>query len=61
MGFMGDVIEKQLAHEETNKVRGAYNKAQYLPQRKEMMQAWSDYLNGLKIGGDVIPFQKILS
>jgi len=61
MEFMGDVIEKQLAHEETNKVRGAYNKAQYLPQRKEMMQAWSDYLNSLKTGADVIPFQKALS
>jgi integrase len=59
MAFMGDVIEKQLAHEETNKVRGAYNKAQYLPQRKEMMQAWANYLNGLKAGGDVIPFQRV--
>jgi len=57
-GFMGDLIEKQLAHEETNKVRGAYNKAQYLPQRKEMMQTWADYLDGLKAGGDVIPFMK---
>jgi len=58
MGFMGDLIEKQLAHEETNKVRGAYNKAQYLPQRKEMMQAWANYLDGLKVGGDVVPFMK---
>jgi len=58
MGFMGDLIEKQLAHEETNKVRGAYNKAQYLPQRKEMMQAWANYLDGLKAGGDVVPFMK---
>ena len=47
-GFMSDLIEKQLAHEETNKVRGAYNKAQYLLQRKEMMQAWTDYLENLK-------------
>ncbi len=60
MGFMGDLIEKQLAHEEANKVRGAYNKAQYLPQRKEMMQAWADYLNGLKAGGDVIPLNKLV-
>lgn len=59
MGFMGDLIEKQLAHEETNKVRGAYNKAQYLPQRNEMMQAWCNYLDGLKAGGDVIPFMKV--
>lgn len=59
MGFMGDLIEKQLAHEEANKVRGAYNKAQYLPQRVEMMQAWANYLDGLKAGGDVIPFMQV--
>ncbi len=58
MGFMGDVIEKQLAHEEANKVRGAYNKAQYLPQRKAMLQAWSDYLDGLKKGAAVIPLHR---
>lgn len=58
MGFMGDLIEKQLAHEEANKVRGAYNKAQYITQRKEMMQAWADYLNGLKEGGNVIPIHQ---
>jgi integrase len=58
MDFMGDVIEKQLAHEESNKVRGAYNKAQYLSQRKVMMQAWSDYLDGLKNGADVIPLKR---
>jgi integrase len=58
MGFMGDIIEKQLAHEETNKVRGAYNKAQYIDQRKEMMQAWADYLNGLNNSGNLVPFSK---
>lgn len=58
MGFMGDVIEKQLAHKEANKVRGAYNKAQYLPQRKAMMQSWSDYLDGLKKGAAIIPLHR---
>lgn len=57
MGFMGDVIEKQLAHEQSG-VRAVYNKAQYLPQRKEMMQAWANYLDGLKSGGDVIPIRQ---
>ncbi len=61
MGFMGDLIEKQLAHEESNKVRGTYNKAQYLPQRKEMMQAWTNYLDGLKSGADIVPFRKVAS
>lgn len=43
-GFMPDVIERQLAHGERNKVRAAYNHAQYLPERRKMMQWWADYL-----------------
>jgi hypothetical protein len=43
-GFPADAIERQLAHAEFNKVRAAYNKAQYLPIRRYMMQAWADYL-----------------
>jgi len=41
-------IERQLAHMETNAVRGAYNRAAHLPERRRMMQAWADYLDGLK-------------
>jgi integrase len=44
-GFMPDVIERQLAHSERNKVRAAYNHAQYLPERRTMMQWWADYLD----------------
>lgn len=44
-GFMPDVIERQLAHSERNKVRAAYNHAQYLPERRKMMQWWADYLD----------------
>jgi len=43
--FRADVIEKQLAHGERNKVRASYNHAQYLPERKEMMQWWANYLD----------------
>ncbi|MET0156032.1 MAG: integrase arm-type DNA-binding domain-containing protein [Rickettsiales bacterium] len=43
-GFAADVIERQLAHTERNKVRAAYNHAQHLPERREMMQWWGDYL-----------------
>jgi integrase len=50
-GFPPDVIELQLAHTERNKVRAAYNKAQRLPERRKMMQAWADYLDGLRAGG----------
>ena len=44
-GFAPDVIERQLAHVERNKVRAAYNHAQYLPERRKMMQWWADYLD----------------
>jgi integrase len=40
-----DVIERQLAHNERNTVRAAYNHAQYLPERRKMMQWWADYLD----------------
>lgn len=46
-GYSPDWIERQLAHKEKDSSRIAYNHAQYLPQRHEMMQAWSDYLYGL--------------
>lgn len=44
-GFNKDHIERQLAHGERDKVRAAYNHAQYLPERKKMMQWWADYLD----------------
>lgn len=43
-GFNSDWIERQLAHTEQNSVRAAYNHAQYLPERRRMMQWWGDYL-----------------
>jgi integrase len=49
-GYHPDLIELQLAHAERNKVRAAYNKAQRLPERRKMMQAWSDYLDQLVAG-----------
>jgi integrase len=50
MGFRPDWIERQLAHDERNKVRAAYNHAQYLPERRRMMQQWADYLDDLAEG-----------
>lgn len=44
-GFSPDVIERQLAHAERNQVRAAYNHAQYLPERRKMMQWWADFLD----------------
>ena len=54
-GWHRDAIERQLAHAERDNVRAAYNFAEHLPERRKMMQAWSDYLDGLKVGADVIP------
>lgn len=47
LGFRPDVIERQLAHVERNKVRAAYNHAQYLAERRTMMQAWADHVDSL--------------
>lgn len=56
-GFHSDMIERQLAHAEQNRVKAAYNRAQHLPERRLMMQAWADYLDALKTGAQIIPFQ----
>ena len=48
-GWNRDHIERQLAHAERNKIRAAYNYADYLPERRKMMQAWADYLDTLKV------------
>lgn len=58
MGFRPDVIEAQLAHIEENRVRAAYNHAKYLDDRRELMQAWADYLDAVKHSGKVIPFRQ---
>ena len=53
-GYRHDVIERQLSHSERNQVRAAYNRAEYLPERRAMMQQWADYLDKLKAGAEVI-------
>jgi len=53
-GWPHEAIERQLAHAERNKVSAAYNYAEHLPKRREMMQAWADYLFALAAGAKVI-------
>jgi integrase len=48
LGYNRDWIERQLAHQEKDNVRAAYNYAQYLPERRRMMDEWADYLDGLR-------------
>lgn len=55
MGWNRDAIERQLAHAERDNIRAAYNYAEYLPERRRMMQGWADYLDKLKSGAKVIP------
>jgi len=59
MGWRPDVIERQLAHAERNKVRAAYHRSEYLADRRKMMQAWADYLDQLAAGdtGKVVPIR----
>ncbi len=48
-GYNKDWIERQLAHGERNSVRASYNYAEYLPERRKMMQAWADFLDSLRV------------
>ena len=48
MGYRPDVIERQLAHAERNKVRASYNQAEYMEDRRTMMQEWADKLDEWK-------------
>ncbi|GAA0715301.1 tyrosine-type recombinase/integrase [Dokdonella soli] len=58
-GWNADAIERQLSHAESNKVREAYtHAAQYLDERVRMMQAWANYLDGLRSGAVVVPFRR---
>jgi len=54
MGFRGDIIEKQLAHSERNKVRASYNQAEYIEERRAMLEHWDTYLGSLNTPTPVI-------
>ena len=52
-GFRPDVIERQLAHQEKNAVRAAYNRAEYLNERRAMLTYWADQLDAMADGNIV--------
>jgi len=61
-GYAADWIERQLAHGDPDKIRGTYNKAQYLESRRKMMQEWADLLDGMAVGekhGDAKPTRSL--
>ena len=53
MKWHPDVIELQLSHQESNKVRKAYNRAEHLDERRKMMEWWSDYIESLVSTSDI--------
>ena len=58
-GYAEDWIERQLAHGDPDKIRGTYNKAQYLEPRRKMMQEWADLLDALRTDVDnVLPIRR---
>ena len=57
MGHNEAAIERQLSHKEPG-VAGIYNLAELLPERRKMMQAWADCLDGLRNGGNILPLRR---
>jgi len=49
-GYHADWIERQLAHGDPNRIRGIYNKAPYMEERRAMMQAWADEIDAFRSG-----------
>ena len=58
MNYNPDAIERQLAHKDKDRVRAVYNRAEYVEERRDMLQHWADYLDSLREGADIIPFKK---
>ena len=57
LGIAAEVVEAQLAHAVGDALGRAYNRTQFLAQRRELMQLWADYLDRLKAGAEVLPFK----
>ncbi len=55
--FQPYAIERQLAHKVPDTLGAAYNRTKYLKERREMMQAWADYLGKLKHGAEIVPIR----
>ncbi|MFL1419884.1 tyrosine-type recombinase/integrase [Pseudomonas fildesensis] len=57
-GYNKDWIERQLAHGDSDEIRGTYNHAAYVEQRREMMQAWADSIDALCAGANVVSIKR---
>jgi integrase len=58
LGQKPEVIEHQLAHAVPDMLGRAYNRTKFIKERQAMMQVWADYLDALKIGGNVVPLTR---
>ncbi|SSW66658.1 Prophage integrase IntA [Achromobacter veterisilvae] len=58
LGQKPEVIEHQLAHAVPDLLEGAYNRTKFIKERRAMMQAWADYLDVLRIGGNLVPLSR---
>ncbi|MGH8625579.1 MAG: tyrosine-type recombinase/integrase [Gammaproteobacteria bacterium] len=57
MGYRSDLVEKQLAHQPQDKIRASYNRAEYMEERRAMMQSYADFIDALS-GGNVISLKE---
>jgi len=59
LGFPSQIIEKQIDHGDKNRIRAVYNHAEYLPERRKIMQEWADYLDRLAAGEEnkIVPIR----
>ena len=58
LGFDSNVIEAQLAHSVRDSLGRAYNRTEFVEQRRAMLQKWADYLDELQLGADVVKLRK---
>lgn len=56
-GIPAELVEAQLGHGKSGPLGSAYDRAEYMPQRFEMMQRWADYLDRLRTGAEIIPLR----
>ncbi|MGX5672177.1 tyrosine-type recombinase/integrase [Thermomonas fusca] len=58
LGVAADVLEAQLAHAKKDEIQKAYDRTAFVKERESVMQAWADYLDNLREGGNVVPLRK---
>ncbi|GLQ45651.1 integrase [Dyella lipolytica] len=58
LGHNPDVIERVLAHVPADKIRAAYHRAQYLEERRVLLQTWADMIDGNRSGANVVPLRR---